>query len=256
MSFSVLYWNIWLENQIRGRENAAQFISELHDILTTYQPDVVGLNELLRHSQSTDPYILDELTKLGYVFQHFAPASPYTTDWEIGAGIASRIAFKNLEEVDLGYDTRADRRGFPDNTIKAISCSITTEEQDIHIIVSHLICLRGHTLKDHYEQSRALKNYIVAHAPQNTIIGGDFNEPRGMPRSFFASTRSLLHHRTGTISNPTWSHNAYKITPIRANLDRIFWTKAGDLRLEDFTVIPVKTSDHKPLYARFRVTSQ
>lgn len=253
MKLRVLYWNIWLENQMHGPKKAQRLIDELEELVTKHNPDIIGINEAMRHVNHTEPYILTILKAHGYDYVHFAPASPYTKDWIIGAAIASKIPLSNLEDFELGYDTRAERRGFPGEIIKAISCSITLNNQNIHIIVSHLICLRTHTLKDHYAQARRLKEHIGKLHSKNVILGGDFNEPRGMPRSFLSITKSMLHHRTGSLRRPTWSHNGYNLTPIRANLDRLFWSKGGNLSLQSFHVIPIKSSDHLPLVAEFEI---
>lgn len=251
MTFSVLFWNIWLENQIKGETNATALIEEFANLIDRYNPDVIGLNELLKHTDHIEPYILRTLRTHGYAYTHFAPASPYTKDWVIGAGIASKTSFTNLEEVELGYDTRAERRGFPGHTIKAISCSVSIANQVPTIIVSHLICLRGHTLKDHYKQSKKLKDYFQTHAAENTIIGGDFNEPNFMPNSFKKQVKSTMHYKSGSKINPTWSHDGRKLTLVRANLDQLYWSKKSDFTLKKFEIVNSRISDHKPLFAVF-----
>lgn len=254
MGFRVVYWNIWLENQRSGVARERTLTSELIEIIEKHQPDIIGLNEVLRHTNHTDPAIINVLQDHGYKYTHFAPASPYTKEWIIGAGIASRLPLDTLDEIELGYDTRAEQRGFPGHSIKAISCSFSWEDVPINLIVAHLICLRANTLKDHYRQSKNLKQYVTAMAPENAVIGGDFNEPRSMPKSFYGSTRTLLNHRTGSLSSPTWRFNALRFTPLRANLDRLFWTKQGSLQLKTFKVIAARSSDHLPLFAEFTVS--
>ncbi len=251
MTFSVLFWNIWLENQINGEANAGLLIGEFARLIERYNPDIIGLNELLQHIDHTEPYIVKLLKTHGYKYAHFAPASPYTHEWTIGSGVASKQPLSDLDEIELGYDTRADRRGFPGHTVKAISCKVEIVDKTPTVIVSHLTCLRGHTLKDHYQQSQKLKNYFETHAQQDTIIGGDFNEPSFMPKSFRKQVGHTMHHKSGSKLNPTWSHNAGKLTPLRANLDQLYWSRKSNFTLQKFEVIDSQVSDHKPLFAIF-----
>ena len=44
-----------------------------------------------------------------------------------------------------------------------------------------------------------------------------------------------------------------KIPFLQANYDNIFWTKCGNLHLEEFKILDRNPSDHTPLIARFTV---
>jgi endonuclease/exonuclease/phosphatase (EEP) superfamily protein YafD len=82
-----------------------------------------------------------------------------------------------------------------------------------------------------------------------TIIGGDFNQFKFMPRLW--KSRQHYHRATGSLLNPTW--RLMGKLPIQANYDNIFWTKCGVLNLEEFKVLDRNPSDHAPLIARFSV---
>lgn len=249
MTFTVLFWNIWLENQIKGEANATSLIKEFANLIDRYKPDVIGLNELLKHTDHIEPYILKILKTHGYAHTHFAPASPHTKDWIIGTGIASKTPFIKLRELELGYDSPAHKRGFPGHTVKTIVCDMRFGGQTVNIIVTHLMHLRPYTLKDHLKQAQTLKSYLDKHAAQGTIIGGDFNEPNFMLNSFKKQVKRMMNYRSGTRIRPTWSHNGTKLTPIRANLDQLYWSKNSDFELEKFEIVNSRVSDHKPIYA-------
>ncbi|HSX32329.1 MAG TPA: hypothetical protein VLF43_03640 [Candidatus Saccharimonadales bacterium] len=84
-----------------------------------------------------------------------------------------------------------------------------------------------------------------------TIIGGDFNQFKFMPRMWGA--KSIYHRATGTLFNPTWRLIG-KIPLVQANYDNIFWTKCDTLQLEEFKVLGRHPSDHAPLIARFALS--
>jgi endonuclease/exonuclease/phosphatase (EEP) superfamily protein YafD len=107
---------------------------------------------------------------------------------------------------------------------------------------------------DHFRHTKVLADFINSSEYSTcTIVGGDFNEPMFFPRSFKRLTRNQLHHKTGTKRNPTWRHNTWKKTPLRANLDRLFWTNDGTIEILHFSIIESHVSDHRPIYAEFEL---
>jgi endonuclease/exonuclease/phosphatase family metal-dependent hydrolase len=258
MILKVLFWNIWLENQLKGIERSDKLLEELTVIVKKYSPDCIGLNEVLKHNEHEIPLINSLLESLGYVYHYFSHSSPFTTKWDIGSAICSKIPLKYIEEIELGRNATAEKKGHSNYPIKAIAAKLDmSDDIDIGIIVAHPINLKPSTIRDHFIHTKNLSNFVKNSSyKNNTIIGGDFNEPMYFPRSFKRRTDSHLHHVTGTKKNPTWRHNTWRRTPLRANLDKLFWTKNGALELIEFKVIESHVSDHRPLYAEFRILNQ
>lgn len=253
MKISVLFWNIWLNNQLKGSQNSQELLEGFKSIVETYQPDCIGLNEVLKNKDEQFPFVVKFLEQLGYKHTHFAPASPLSDEWTIGVAVCSKYPLGKTSNIELGKDIWANYRGYPNETVKAIATKIRVSgTQELNLITAHIILLRPSTLKEHYKQSKALTNVLKKPAYlQNTIIGGDFNEPKFMPKSFKSRNKATHHHQTGTFLNPTWKYDASNKTLIRANLDRLFWSKEGSLELLKFEVVDTNISDHKPIYAVF-----
>jgi endonuclease/exonuclease/phosphatase family metal-dependent hydrolase len=255
MKLKVLFWNIWLENQLKGIERSDKFLAELAEIISVYNPDCIGLNEVLKHSEHEIPLVNSLLESLGYIHHYFSRSSPFTNDWDIGSAICSKIPLKYTEEIELGRNATAEKKGHNNCPVKAIATKLDFADGiEIGIIVAHPINLKPSTIKDHFIHTRNLSDFVKNSSYKNdTIIGGDFNEPMYFPRSFKRRTASHLQHITGTKRNPTWRHNTWRNTPLRANLDKLFWTKNGLLKLAEFRVIESHVSDHRPLYAEFEI---
>lgn len=256
MKLSVLFWNIWLENELQGSKHATTLLAELQRIVKTYQPDVIGLNEVLRGTHDETPFVIDYLKKLGYKYTHYVTASPFTPDWYLGTAVCSKYPLVDTADIVLGLDRPAQRRGYPGHTVKAIATHLKLGKgKTVGFIVAHPINLKPYTLGDHYKHTRALSQLIRMPAfSGDTIMGGDFNEPALFPGHFKRRHRALLHYRSGTITNPTWRHRAWQLTPVRANLDHLYWTKQGTLCLDRFEVIETDVSDHRPLFAKFETS--
>jgi endonuclease/exonuclease/phosphatase family metal-dependent hydrolase len=255
MKLKIIFWNIWLENQLRGVSRADALLAELKKIISDYNPDCIGLNEVLKHSEHEIPLVNSFLESQGYIYHYFSHNSPFTNDWDIGTAICSKIPLKYIEEIELGRNATAEKKGHIDCPVKAVAVKLDLADlPDIGIIVAHPINLKPSTIKDHFIHTKNLSDFILnSNYKENTIIGGDFNEPMYFPRSFKRRSAQHLHHITGTKKNPTWRHNTWRITPLRANLDRLFWTKNSNLELKYFEVIESHVSDHRPLFAEFDV---
>ena len=254
-SFSVLFWNIWLDNQINGPPNAAILLKEITSIYKKYEPDYIGLNEVLQNTKSDKPFISNHLNKIGYDNIYYAPASPLNDSWLIGSLAATKLKVISNENICLGNDIPAERRGYKGHTLKALSLKIRIKPKDnVTIIVVHPVFLRPFTVKSHYQQTKMLYQHIRNHSNiENLIVGGDINEPKNMPKSFAHITKDYLTHKTGSIKQPTWSLNGKDYIPLKANLDKIFWATNGKIKLNKFEVIDSKISDHKPIYAEFMI---
>jgi len=260
MVLTVVFWNIWFDSQVNGDERSSKLLLELDNLVNTHNPDVIGLNEAVRRSTSPEPFVLEHLKKHGYKYSHFAGAS-FTTkdwgagkDWEFGAALVSRYPIENIENIVLGKDTFAARRGTPEDTIKAIGASIRlTGSKKVSVIVAHPYLLRFGALRTHWLHQKALRTAVKKDQYQPVILGGDFNEPNILPGNFTHREKSRFYHRSGTYRNPTWRLNASRKTPLRFSLDKIFWTKGSNIELQDFKILRTDISDHSPLLARFEI---
>jgi len=250
----MLFWNIWLDNQIYGKNQAEEFLSVFERIIEQYQPDCIGLTEVLQHAKSSSPFVLDFLKDFGYKNNHFTQAAPISDDWILGSTLSSRLDLKSTKDVMLSKNNPAIRRGYKGHNVNAITTEIVLPNNEkVSLIVAHPLYLALTNIAEHYRGTNKLKKLLkTSEFLENTIIAGDFNEPSIMPRSFSTTTSRTLHSRTGTYLHPTWRHHASHSTLIKANLDRIYWTKKGSLRLIDFEVIKTDVSDHRPLFAKFK----
>lgn len=86
---------------------------------------------------------------------------------------------------------------------------------------------------------------------KNTLIVGDMNEWRLIPDSFRSKVADVMHSRTGTLLNPTWRYNAHRFSPLRLNLDYVYWSKESDFSIKNFEVLLSSVSDHRPLLTSF-----
>lgn len=256
MQFSILFWNIWLENQINDIDRSIATFKELERLVKQLQPDVIGLNEVLKRESEDLPEALSKLRLLGYDNDYYAINSNLSSEWLIGSTLSSRLPINSLQEMELGKDVDAARRGYQNCTVKGICANIKISNVlNIGTLIVHPHHLRHYTLKEHYRATETIKKLLQSpDFSSNTIIAGDFNEPVFLPKSFKSGTTQTLNHRTGNLKNPTWRLNGSSGTLIKANLDYIYWTKKGSINLIDFQIVDSKASDHKPLFAKFEIT--
>ena len=255
MNFRILFWNIWLNNQVQGNKQVSKFLAELKRIIELYQPDFVGLNEVVQTEANRCPPVIEFLKQAGYHYTEFAPAFPIKGKIIGGACVASKYKLDQVQDIVLSNDTHAEKKGFKNHTVKAIYANLQLcSGKNISVIVAHPLLLRLHTCRAHYEGTKKLKKLIQS--PENfsnLIIGGDFNESIYWPYSFKHAVKKRLNHRTGSILHPTWSYNAHRVTPFRVNLDQLYWTKNSQLKLNKFQVDRTNISDHRPLIGNFEI---
>lgn len=257
MTFSILFWNIWLYNQLNGEAEAGHLLSELKRVADQYNPDFIALNEVLKNRQNTNPFVLEFLNKqCGYVYNHYTALSAHDDNWLDGAALCSRTKITAVKEISLCNNSYATRRGYPGYELKALAANVTLPKQSgLQIIVTHampLIPLRIDALKDHYTGTNNINRLVrTAEYSKNTILAGDINEPGFMPRSLRSKVADVMHFQTGSRTNHTWHHNAHQLTPVRANLDQLYWSKESDFTLKDFQILASDASDHRPLLATF-----
>ncbi len=226
--------------------------SKLDTIIAIYKPDVIGLNEVLADKRGQACPVLRHLEKRGYQI-YFAPFGPERTGQFSGSVLATRLPVSRIAFLDVGPDMCAARRGAVGHTVKVIRANVHHPGgQNINVVVSHLAHLVPYNWKAHVIHYRTLRQIVdEAELQQNTIVGGDFNQFKCMPRLSW-EPRRRYNRRTGNLLHPTWRLLG-KVPFIQANYDNIFWTKSGNLRLQDFRILPRYPSDHTPLMARFLV---
>ncbi len=256
MEFTIVFWNIWLNSQREGQESphAKRLLKKLDQIIDTYTPDFIGLNEVLQDTKKR-LFVLGHLQSRGYTFQHFAYSSPLDDTWGIGAAFVSKLPVSNTQEISMGDDKFANWRGYPGHSVKAIGTTIhLSAKKSLNVMVAHPLALKPVALREHWRNQRALRQVVAEPRYKQLILGGDFNEFNLMPMSFASREADRFHHRSGTLKNPTWSHNGGMSKWMRCNLDKIFWTKETSTELLQFKVLDSTPSDHAPLLARFKVS--
>lgn len=256
MVLTVLYWNIWLDNQIKGEASAEVLLKELKRLCLQYKPDFIGLNEVLMNNKTGKLFVLDYLAReCGYTFNSFAPASELTDEWTIGAGFCSKTEPSSIDTFVLCNDSSAEKRGYEGRKIRAVAAHVAHMGKQFQIIVAHPPLFRCHTVKDHYAATKTIEELVRSEEySKNTILGCDFNEPGFTPNAFKHAIKDSMYMRTGTAFDTTWRHRAKPTALIRANLDQLYWSKDGDLTLTTFEVVKTSISDHRPLVATFRTT--
>lgn len=249
--FSVIFWNVWHDNQLEPlRFN--QLRSRLQELIDTYQPNVLGLNEVLVGREDGTSKLIDFLNESGYKTQH-APFGPRNEHYFSGSVLASRNAITDLTIHELGEDNYAARLGHKGHTFKLITASIAVPGGGtIRIGVNHLAHLVPYNWPSHMRHHRTLRTITSKPELQSTtILGGDFNQFKFMPR--LSGISDVFHRATGSFFNPTWRLWGKPGMLIRANYDNIMWSKRGRLRLREFKVLPRYPSDHAPLFGKFTV---
>lgn len=253
MTFSILFWNIWFYNQIEGETRAGRLLSELKRFAEQHEPDFIALNEVAQSSRDESVLVIEYLQKLGYNYTHCASLAQFNDYWLSGAALCSRFKIGHAENIVISKHGFAAKRGYPGFTKKAISIQVTLPVgHDIKIIVAHPLATID-ALKDHRVAMDNLNRLVHSKAyAKNTILVGDMNEWRLIPGAFKAKVADVMHSRTGSVLNPTWRYNAHRFTPLRANLDYVYWSKNGEFSLKDFRVLSSNVSDHRPLLATFQ----
>lgn len=254
MTFSILLWNIWFYNQIEGEKRASRVLNELKRFVDTYEPDFIALNEVAQSSGDGSVLVIEYLHKLGYSYSHHPRLAPVNNNWLAGAALCSRIKLSRKQAIIISEDSFVAKRGYPGYNKEAISVQVALPSgHDVKIVVAHPLATID-TLKDHRAAMKKLDQLVHAKAyAQNTILVGDMNEWRLRPGAFRSKAADVMHSRTGSVLHPTWRHNAHRFTPLRLNLDYIYWSKNSDFILKDFNVLSSNASDHRPLLATFEL---
>lgn len=252
MKFSILFWNVWFYNQTEGTVRYKQLLSELRRLLDQHTPDLVALNEVARPSGDQRTPLIMYLQQLGYTHNHCAKMTPLNDYWLSGAAICSKFPIEEKRNIVISKHGYATKHGYPGLNKEAISVRVALPEvQDVNIIVAHPLATID-ALKDHRVGMRNLNQLIRSQEyTRNTILIGDMNEWRLIPGSFRRKVADIMHARTGSLLHPTWRYNAHQFTPLRLNLDYVYWNRQSDFSLKTFKVLSSRVSDHQPLLVTF-----
>jgi endonuclease/exonuclease/phosphatase family metal-dependent hydrolase len=252
MKFSIMFWNVWHSNQISGAEKYSRLTAELKRLVDTHQPDFVALCEVVRSPQDHLPPLVAYLQALGYTYYHNSNIEYLPGYWRTGVTLSSRFKINAKRRPVISENGYAANHGYPGLDKEAISCKITLPEGPaVNIIVVHPSATID-SLKQNRVGMRSLEKMIRSEAyRQNTVLVGDMNQWRLMPGAFKPKVRDVMHSRTGSLLNPTWHYNAHRFTPLRLNLDYVYWSKDSDFSFTDFAVLSNNASDHRALLASF-----
>jgi endonuclease/exonuclease/phosphatase family metal-dependent hydrolase len=254
MTFSIFFWNIWYRNQVQGDARYDRLLSEFKRLTDQHQPDFIALNEVVRPSHAQLAPVVEYVQKLGYPYTHCAHMAQFDNYWMSGAILCSRFKLSQKQNIVISKNGYAAKHGYPDLDKEVISVQATLPEgQDLKIIVAHPTATID-SLKQHRVGMESLSQ--LAHSKtyaKNTILVGDMNEWRLIPGSLRHKVADVMHSQTGSILKPTWRYNAHSFTPLRLNLDYVYWNKQSDFVLKDFKVLASDVSDHQPLLATFEL---
>lgn len=238
---------------MEGEERRERLLSELKRLTNQHQPDFIALNEVVRPSQSQSAPVIEYIQKLGYPYNHCANMAQLDNYWMSGAALCSRFKLSQKQNIIISKNGYATKRGHPGFNKEIISTQVALSRgHDLTIIVAHPLATVDN-LRDHRAGIRSLDRLVHSGAyDKNTILVGDMNEWRLIPEAFRAKVADVMHSRTGSVLNPTWRYNAHRFTPLRANLDYVYWSKNSEFYLKDFRILSSDVSDHRPLLATFQ----
>lgn len=252
MKFSILFWNIWFYNQIEGKARLDRLLNELKRLVEQYEPDVVALSEAVRILPDKSAPVIEHLQKLGYDYSHCAHMAQLDDYSMSGVAICSRFPISQKQRIVISKNGYAFKKGYADLDKEIISVQMTLPGgQDLKVIVAHPTAPID-SLKEHRAGIENLSQLIHSKTyAKNTILVGDMNQWRLMPGALRHKISDVMRSRTGSLLHPSWRYEAHRYTPLRANLDYLYWSRQSDFSLKSFKVLASSVSDHRPLLASF-----
>ncbi len=251
MAITVMFWNVWFENQIDD-SRLTTLEEALENFILEHRPDVVGLNEVVKFTDNNHIPLHQKMSKLGYNHAHFAQTNRINDRFTIGSTLYSKTNLNDTDTIYLGRNATARKKGYSDFRVSAVVGSVKLSGKSFQIISAHPINIKPSTLKNHYQHTRKLHDHTkVLDIVKPTIIGGDMNEPRLFPFSIRPKLKRNFNHRTGSFINPSWRYRGQTTTLLRANLDRLFWSKDHNLVQKSFIIVDTNVSDHRPIISTF-----
>ncbi len=255
MALSILFWNVEYTNQTQGSDKLNELLLDLKRLIDGNHPDCIALCEVVQPSKDELPPVVRYLQELGYEYVHHAEMTHISDYWMSGVVLASKFPLRNRQRHIISKNGSAARYGFPDFDKEIISSEVTLPGgPDIKMIVAHPSATID-SVKQHFVGMRSIEKLIRSERfAKNTLLLGDMNEWRFIPGAFRSKMADVMHSRTGSVLRPTWRHNAHRFTPLRLNLDYVYWSKHSDFSLQSFKVLSSNVSDHRPLLTTFQLT--
>jgi endonuclease/exonuclease/phosphatase (EEP) superfamily protein YafD len=256
VTFSILFWNVWYLNQVETAKRE-RLLSELKHLAELHRPDSIALAETVKPSENSTAPIIEYLRTLGYTHSHCANMAQLDDYWMSGVAICSKLPISQQQRIVISKNGFAIKQGY-ENLNKEVICAqiALPKNQTFHVIVAHPTATID-SPKQHRIGKRSLDQLVRSQLySKNTIMVGDMNEWRLMPGSLRRRVSDVMNSRTGSIWKPTWRYNARRLTPLRLNLDYVYWSKGSDFCLKDFRVLPSTVSDHRPLLSTFEYNTQ
>jgi endonuclease/exonuclease/phosphatase family metal-dependent hydrolase len=252
VKFSILFWNVWFYNQIEGKARLDRLLDELERFVDEYEPDVIALSEAVRIVPDKSAPVIEHLRKLGYSYSHCARMANLNDYYMSGVAMCSRFPISQKQRIVISKNGYAIKKGYADLDKEIISAQVTLPGgRNLKVVVAHPTAPID-SLKEHRAGIENLSQLIHSKAyAKNTILVGDMNQWRRMPGALRHKISDVMHSRTGTLLRPSWRYEAHRFTPLRANLDYLYWSKQSDFSLKSFKILVSSVSDHRPLLARF-----
>lgn len=170
-----------------------------------------------------------------------------------GVVICSKFKLSDKQRHVISKNGSAAKFGYPDFDKEIISATVTLPQgSKVKLVAAHpTATVDG--MKPHRAGIKSLAQLMHSKPfAHDTLLIGDMNQWRFFPGSLRSQLKDLMHVRTGSFWRPTWRYNAHRFTPLRANLDYVYWSKTSDFSLKDFKVLTSDVSDHRPLLATFK----
>lgn len=256
MQITTLYWNVWLDNHIVSEERRRAVWHRLEELIDEYQPDAIGLNEVVTDDEKQPAPIMKVVEKQGFTAKYL-PNIPLPDGKYMGNVLASKHPLLDYRLIDIGPNVVAEYHdGFKNRRVIHLLATIRLKPgYEFSFAVIHQLPLYPRAIIEHYYQQPPLAKAVSSpDLIQPVVFGGDFNELKYMPRSFYSTVKSAFHRKTGTYLQPTWLAYAIPWSPVRANYDHVYWSRNSDLiKLKSFKIVKDHPSDHAPLVAVFEL---
>jgi len=235
----IVSWNVHLNTFAYDNNYVVETLESLNE------PDIVCLQEYVGgRDEITRTWFDEHDYELAYL-----PFASFPSDARISQGVMTatkKILQASVEPIVLREDQPRRFRNFP-NIRGLLDCTIRLGQQDVHILNFHATFPRPYTVDLRQREFASLVGHLEKYNEGSPmLLCGDFNFFGKDTRKERLTTD--YDSFTGTRTDKTWRHKN-GASPLRANLDYLFWTK--DSLDVDAKLLPFNVSDHRPIHACF-----
>jgi len=230
----ILSWNVHYPFFAKDNTYVADTLEQLEQLdVICLQEYVDGASEQTKEWLENNNYVINYL--------------PFASKGDLSQGVMTAVR-KGLSAKTVPIILREDEprrlRPFP-NIRGLLATTVQTEHGEVTINNVHLTVPRPHLVDLRKREFTELKEYLNSqNTSSNWLLCGDFNFMPYDSRRKYLTNRYT--HFTGSMVNKTWrNHQPY--TPIRANLDYLFW-REGSIRVAA-ELLDFNHSDHRPMRA-------